>query len=155
MEVRCAIVGREWGRAPDPMAFDEGAVSLQYLFSQGAQKQLVSATAVDLDEPSLRGNTGLELASGTTRTTPADVVNTGVHLTEQAFEEEDPFGHGFDLDEAAGLAPSPAVAAPVLQEEALVERTGESSGAHPTHKPSRVAHVVWCVTCGRHAAVRL
>ena len=100
-------------------------------------------------------------------------------------EDEDPFGHGGQLDEP--LVPFTGVgghAAPrsgslqlnaqgsegtepcISQHEAtdgsvatLTAPEGELGeerlGAHESHVLTRSAHVVWCRLCGRHAAVRL
>ena len=122
--------------------------------ANGPKSSLSSAASVDLDEVSLRGHTGLEMASETPLAASLEVVTTGVQVDEQPFEEEDPFGHGFDLDKGARCAPSLVDATPALPMEAHGERTRQI-GAHPSHTLNKVAHVVWRTTCGKHAVVRL
>ena len=109
-------------------------------------------------------------------------IDAALVVDGQASDEEDPFGHGGQLDEEQphpwGVCGHAALhgdavrsdeqsneaigpegitrhcgTASLLPEES--EDRGSLLGAHQSHVLTRTAHVVWCRVCGRHAALRL
>ena len=81
-----------------------------------------------------------------------------------AFDEdkEAPFGHALlGFDEVPSVVPNPLLVADAgvmsqtLARMVDVEAPWKSTGAHASHQLCGTAHVIWCKTCGRHAAVRL
>ena len=169
MGTRCVIVGRERAISPGKPAYDDGAIAVATLFAYGAEKiraGLNPATSNIASDGSVGGRAG-ELSRGHIHANDAPTANpsttaqphfTSVKANSQVTpmfeeEEEDPFGHGpmgFDQPHpGVPVVPDPRTVAP---------NSGEPqrpAGAHQTHVLRRTGNIVWCVTCGRHAAIRL
>ena len=148
MGTRCAIVGRELAISPGKSAYDDGTIAMESLFAYGAEKVVDTTGAPDPDGP-LGGHAGRQ-----NNNLPSLAHTLPVQLPHFEDEEEDPFGHGslgFDQPHAGVLqvAPVPRVSMPAVS---CVQRP---SGAHQSHSLRRTGNIVWCVTCGRHAAIRL
>ena len=173
MGLRCGIVGREHAISPHPHSYDEGRVSLATLRANGAEKVMHAVQPHDRSAPhdgvghanaqdappgsraASAATVPASLLGGHASGVPAAVDGHGT-LAEDAFEEEDPFGHSrWSMDQdIRGGAPPPQALGPSAVRSAVPEGP-PGRGAHGSHVLRRCADLVWCQHCGRHAASRL
>ena len=149
MGSRCGVFGRERAKNPNPGSFDDGCISLATLRLRGAERVFHDPLA----HPPSTNPSG----TGGGHALVQDGAAAGLQSSATDYrEEDDPFGYGAlgvdDAEQPRGADLGDL--APPCPQETGVEQS-QNKRAHPSHSLRRCAQVVWCGSCGRHAAARL
>ena len=155
LRVACrSSVAERVGSRATPMAGigdgDTGRISLEFLRSIGAKRW---------DEPvDAPGTIEEEPRTDAPRETyiPHDTALEDGRAPAEMDEEEDPFGYGrMDVDgnTIEEGHPMPPESDPQFVEASMAVKPEKMP--HETHRLVRIANLVWCAACGRHAEKRL
>ena len=129
---------------------DTGRISLEFLRSIGAKRweEPVDAPGTIVEEP--RTDAPRETSI------PHDTALADGRAPAEMDEEEDPFGYGrMDVDgnTIEEGHPMPPESDPQFVEASMAVKPEKKP--HETHRLVRIANLVWCAACGRHAEKRL